>query len=87
MVLRANKARTYLATFRKLAKKCPHQQASEVLNDLVATTPGSEGKWFVAATDAGPFEGALVLMTKSPADPKSLARGTGLRQEETGVRR
>jgi hypothetical protein len=72
--LRANKAGTYLATFRQVAKKYPHKQASEILNDLVATTPGSEGKWFAAAKDAGLFEEALALATKSPTDPKTLTR-------------
>jgi hypothetical protein len=72
--LRANQAGTYLATFRAIAKKYPHKPASEVLADLVHTTPGDEGKWFAAAKDAGLYEDALALASRTPCDPKTLAR-------------
>jgi len=72
--LRANQGRTYLATFRAVAKKYPHKSAGEILADLVKTTPGSEGKWFAAAKEAGLFTEALALATLAPCDPKTLAR-------------
>ena len=72
--LRANQAGTYLATFRAVAKKYPHKPASEILNDLVETTPGQEGKWFAAAKDAGLYADALALASRTPCDPKTLAR-------------
>jgi len=70
----ANQAGTYLATFRAVAKKYPNKPASEVLADLVQTTPGDEGKWFAAAKDAGLFDEALALASRTPCDPKTLAR-------------
>lgn len=72
--LRANQAGTYLATFRAVAKKYPHKPASEILGDLVKTTPGDEGKWFAAAKDAGLYDDALALASRTPCDPKTLAR-------------
>jgi tetratricopeptide (TPR) repeat protein len=72
--LEANQAGTYLATFRAVSKKYPHKAASEVLADLVSTTPGDEGKWFAAAKDAGLYDDALALARRSPCDPRTLAR-------------
>ncbi len=72
--LEANQAGTYLATFRAVAKKYPHKPASEILADLVKTTPGDEGKWFAAAKDAGLYDDALALASRTPCDPKTLGR-------------
>lgn len=72
--LMANRGGTYLATFRAVAKKYPHKSASDILNDLVKTTPGDEGKWFAAAKDAGLFREALALAERTPCDPKTLTR-------------
>ncbi len=72
--LRANRAGTYLAWFRKVARKYPSKQADDILTDLVATTPGEEGKWFAAAKGAGLFNQALELAGRSPCDPKTLTR-------------
>jgi hypothetical protein len=70
----ANQRGTYLATFRAVAKKYPHKSASEILADLVKTTPGDEGKWFAAAKEAGLYAEALALASHTPCDPKTLAR-------------
>ena len=70
----ANRAGTYLATFRALAKKYPNKDATEILRDLVESTPGDEGKWFAAAKDAGLYEDALALASRTPCDPKTLTR-------------
>ncbi len=72
--LEANQAGTYLATFRAVSKKYSHKPASEILADLVKTTPGDEGKWFAAAKDAGLYDDALALASRTPCDPKTLAR-------------
>ena len=72
--VRANQGGTYLATFRAVAKKYPHKAASDVLADLVKTTPGDEGKWFAAAKDSGLYDEALALASRTPCDPKTLAR-------------
>ena len=72
--LRANRAGTYLATFRAVAKKYPHKDVRQILADLVGTTAGDEAKWFAAAKEAGLFDEALDLAARSPCDPKTLAR-------------
>jgi hypothetical protein len=70
----ANQNTTKLATFRAIARKYPDKQPEEVLRDLVASTPGDEGKWFAAAKDAGLFDVAIELVTRSPTDPRTLIR-------------
>ena len=70
----ANQATTNLATFRAITKKYPGITAEQILRDLVASTPGAEGKWFAAAKDAGLFDLAIELVTHSPTDPRTLAR-------------
>lgn len=72
--LEANQGTTNLATFRAIAKKYPNKQPDEVLRDLIASTPGAEGKWFAAAKDAGLFDVAIELATRSPTDPRTLTR-------------
>jgi hypothetical protein len=72
--LRANRGSTYLATFRAVAKKYPRKDVRQLLADLVWTTPGDDAKWFAAAKEAGLFEEALDLASRSPCDPKALAR-------------
>ena len=70
----ANEGSTHLATFRAIVKKYPHKQPGDVLLDLVASDPGSEGKWFAAAKDAGLLELAASLARQSPTDPRTLTR-------------
>ena len=70
----ANRAGTYLATFRAVAKKYPTKSEEEMLALLVASTPGDEGKWFAAAKDAGLLDAAIALAKKTPTDPRTLAR-------------
>lgn len=72
--IEANQGGTHLATFRAIARKYPHKQPAEILRDLVAGTPGSEGKWFAAAKDAGLFDIAVELANASPTDPRTLTR-------------
>lgn len=72
--LGANRAGTYLATFRAVAKKYPDKQAPKLLSDLVETTPGEEAKWFAAAKEAGLYDEAIALARGGPCDPKTLTR-------------
>lgn len=72
--LEANQGTTNLTTFRAITKKYPQKPAADILRDLVASTPGSEGKWFAAAKDAGMYDAAIELVNNSPADPRTLIR-------------
>lgn len=72
--IEANQGSTNLATFRAITKKYRHIPPEQVLRDLIASTPGAEGKWFAAAKDAGLFTLAAELATKSPTDPRTLTR-------------
>jgi hypothetical protein len=72
--LTASRAGTYLATFRAVERKYPHKSPGAILADLVKTTPGDEGKWFAAAKDAALYEEALALASRTPCDPRTLAR-------------
>ena len=72
--LSANRAGTYLATFRAVVKKYPSKEPQTILEDLVQTTPREEGKWFAAAKSAGLLEEALDLARHSPCDPRTLTR-------------
>ncbi|TAN34887.1 hypothetical protein EPN29_00790 [bacterium] len=72
--LRAHRATTFLATLDAVCRAYPDKPRHEVLADLVASTPGEEGKWFAAAKDAGLYDEALALATRSPCDPKTLTR-------------
>ncbi|MFW8600228.1 hypothetical protein ACOHYD_01930 [Desulfobacterota bacterium M19] len=70
----ANKKTTYLATFRAIAKKYPDKEARNILSDLVADSPGQEGKWFAAAKSIGLYKEAIELANKTPCAPKTLTR-------------
>jgi len=65
---------TYLARFRSLTKRYSSKAPSVLLTDLVASTPGDDGKWFAAAKWAGLFDVAIELANRGPTDPKTLAR-------------
>ena len=72
--LEANRATTYLATYRLVSKKYPEIDADRLLTDLIATTPGEEGKWFATAKTLRRLDLAMQLAWKSPCDPKTLIR-------------
>jgi len=72
--LAANRGGTYLSTFRAVAKRYPAKTPETILDDLVGTTPGEEGKWFAAAKSAGLLDQALDLARRSPCDPRTLTR-------------
>jgi hypothetical protein len=72
--IEANQATTHLATFRAIAKKYPDRSPDSILHDLVASSPGAEGKWFAAAKDAGLLDLAASLAMRGPTDPRTLTR-------------
>jgi tetratricopeptide (TPR) repeat protein len=72
--LQATRGTSYLATYRALARKYPQKRPEELLRDLVATTPGDEGKWFATAKEVGLFDEAIQLANQTPCDPKTLTR-------------
>ena len=72
--IQATSANTHIATYRSLAKRYPHMEASRILNDLIASTPGEEGKWFATAKTLKQYELALALARRSPVDPRTLVR-------------
>ncbi len=70
----ANQANSRLATYRALAKKYPEIEPDRLLGDLIASTPGDEGKWFAAAKSLKRLDLAMKLVWHSPCDPKTLTR-------------
>ena len=72
--LEANRATTYLATYRLVSKKYPEIDVDRLLTDLIAITPGQEGKWFATAKTLKRLELAMQLAWKSPCDPRTLIR-------------
>jgi len=72
--LTAHGGNTYLARFRNIAKQYPMKNKGEILDDLIASTPGEEGKWFATAKEIGRYDLALELASRSPCDPKTLNR-------------
>ena len=70
----ANQGTTFLATFHSIAKKYPTRAPAEIVDYLVASTPGHEGTWFAAAKDAGLYDEAIALAQRTPCDPRTLTR-------------
>ncbi len=65
---------SYIARFRAVAKRYPMKDNSQILTDLIATTPGEEGKWFATAKDLKLYDLALELANRTHCDPKTLTR-------------
>ena len=72
--LSAAEGNSYLAQFRSVVKRYPMKDKAEILADLIATTPGQEGKWFATAKDIKLYDLALELVSMSPCEPKTLTR-------------
>lgn len=70
----ANQGNSRIATYRALGRKYPEIDADRLLADLIASTPGEEGKWFATAKSLKRFDLALALAQRSPCDPKTLTR-------------
>ncbi|MBL3591534.1 MAG: hypothetical protein JMN24_17375 [gamma proteobacterium endosymbiont of Lamellibrachia anaximandri] len=65
---------SYIARFCAVAKRYPMKEPSQILAELVTTTPGEEGKWFATAKDLKLYGLALELANRTPYDPKTLTR-------------
>jgi tetratricopeptide (TPR) repeat protein len=72
--LEATRGTSHLATYRAMVRKYPQKGPEELLGDLVASTPGDEGKWFATAKAVGLFDEAIRLANRTPCDPKTLTR-------------
>ena len=72
--LSAAQGNSFLARFRAVAKRYPDKDKPQILADLVATTPGQEGKWFATAKDLKLYELALDLANRTPCEPRTLTR-------------
>jgi hypothetical protein len=72
--LSAAEGNSYLARFRSVAKRYPIKDKAEILADLIAMTPGQEGKWFATAKGLELYDLALELVSMSYCDPKTLTR-------------
>ncbi len=70
----ATSGNTHIATYRAISKRYPGVAASRILGDLIASTPGEEGKWFATAKTMKQYDLALALARRSPVDPKTLVR-------------
>ncbi|MFY9975129.1 MAG: hypothetical protein WAK53_12785 [Chromatiaceae bacterium] len=64
----ANRAGSHLATFRAIKKKYPDKAPRAILDDLIAQTPGEEGKWFATAKTLRLLDLAQDLARRSPVD-------------------
>jgi hypothetical protein len=65
---------SYIARFRALVKRYPVKDKAQILADLIAATPGDEGKWFATAKELELFDLALELANRTHCDPKTLTR-------------
>lgn len=65
---------TYIGWYKAVAEKFPEKQPAEILEALIASTPGEEGKWFTTAKDLGMLQLAIRLANTSLCDPSTLAR-------------
>lgn len=65
---------SYIARFSVVRKRYPMKAPSQILADLIATTPGEEGKWFAAAKQIKLYDLAMELANRTPCDPKTLTR-------------
>jgi hypothetical protein len=72
--IQVTSANTNIATYRAIAKRYPDIEPSRILGDLIASTPGEQGKWFATAKTLKQYDLALALARRSPVDPKTLVR-------------
>jgi len=72
----ANRQASNLTTFRTIKKKYGSIAPTRILQDLIAATPGEEGKWFATAKELKQFDLAIKLAATSPCDPRTLMRAS-----------
>ena len=67
-------ANTHIATFRAIVKRYPGIAPARILTDLIASSPGTEGKWFATAKTIKQYDLALALAQRAAVDPNTLIR-------------
>jgi hypothetical protein len=72
--IKATSAHTNIATYRAISKRYPGIDPNRILGDLIASTPGEEGKWFATAKTLKQYDLAIGLAQRAPVDPKTLVR-------------
>lgn len=72
--IEANQANSRLATYRAIPRKYPLVEPDRLLHDLIASTPGDEGKRFATAKSIKRLDLAIELAWASPCDPRTLTR-------------
>jgi hypothetical protein len=70
----ANRSGSHLATFLAIRKRYPHKAPRAILDDLIARTPGQEGKRFATAKTPGLLDLARELVRRSAVDIGTLLR-------------
>ena len=78
----ANVRQNCLQTFRALAARYPEIAPAELLAELIAASPGCEGRWFATARSLRLYEVALEIARRSPCDPRTLNRAAAERLAE-----
>ena len=61
-------------TFDALRRAYPERTPSELLDDLIAASPGHEGRWFATAISLRFHALAAEIAGRSPCDPRTLTR-------------
>ncbi len=61
-------------TFDALRRAYPERPASALLDDLIAASPGNEGRWFATACALRFHALAIEIARRSPCDPRTLLR-------------
>ena len=61
-------------SYRAIAKKYKKVKPADILNDLVASMPGREGKWYTAAKSVGLYDEAIELVNRTPCSHSTLIR-------------
>lgn len=61
-------------TFEALLRSYPEVGASQLLEDLIAASPGQEGRWFATACALRFHALAAEIAGRSPCDPRTLIR-------------
>jgi hypothetical protein len=74
--INANRQSSNLTTFRTIKKKYSSITPTRILQDLIAASPGEEGKWFATAKELKQFDLAIKLAETSPCDPRTLMRAS-----------
>jgi hypothetical protein len=72
----ANRQASNLTTFRTIKNKYSSIAPTRILQDLIAASPGEEGKWFATAKELKQFDLAIKLAATSPCEPRTLMRAS-----------